>query len=301
MSIFQWLNTIGLKPVAGALGFAAIGLAAQAAPPGEVPFGVYDPPGDFGSDENVQIEHLFLPWEDIFLPSLLDADQYALARNRALLITVEPWTWNRSQRNTPTALFSGIQSGEYDQYMTDICKVFDNMDSPITVRFAQEMDDYTSQFIWSSWEPANYVSAYKRMIDICRDEAPRINVMWSPLGYKNMADYYPGDDYVDLVGISVFGLQQWEEDILGRALTFEEIMGPRYERAAQFNKPVVVAEVAYSGDADYVKQWEDAIRQRNPRFPNLVGVIYFNQREVYPWPDNYGLPDWRIQERVLVN
>jgi endoglucanase len=286
---------------AAVLGLAGLATTAPAAPPGEIPFGVYDPPGDFQTDADVQIEHLFLPWEDVFLPSLLDADRYALERNRAILLTIEPWTWNRSERNMPQILHARLRSGDYDHYMRDICEVLDKMDSPITVRFAQEMDDYSSQFIWAGWEPENYIFAYRRMIDICREEAPRINVMWSPLGYANMADYYPGDEYVDLIGLSVFGFQQWEEDVLGRSLTFEDILGPRYDRAAQFGKPIVVPELGYSGNADYVEQWENTIRQRNPRFPDLVGVVYFNQREVYPWPDNHGLPDWRIQDRVLSN
>lgn len=291
-----------MKLVAAMLfAFGGFGTAVSAAPPGELPFGVYDPPGDFQLDPDVQIEHLFLPWEDVYLPSLLDADRYALEKNRAILLTIEPWTWNRSDRNTPQALHAAISSGEYDHYMRDICEVLDQMDSPLTVRFAQEMDDFSSQFIWAGWEPENYILAFQRMIGICRAEAPRINVMWSPLGYNNMAEYYPGDDFVDLIGLSVFGYQQWEEDILGRALSFEEILGPRYDRAAQFNKPVVVPELGFSGDADYVKSWNDTVRQRNPRFPNLVGVVYFNQREVYPWPDNYGLPDWRVQEHILSN
>ena len=65
---------------------------ALAAPPGTVPFGAYDPGGDFTDDPEPVIEHLFLPWEDVYLPSLNDADAYALERNRALLVTLEPWT-----------------------------------------------------------------------------------------------------------------------------------------------------------------------------------------------------------------
>ena len=26
----------------------------------------------------------------------------------------------------------------------------------------------------------------------------------------------------------------------------------------------------------------------------LAAVVYFNDREVYPWPENYGLPNWRV-------
>jgi len=285
-----------------ARGTALAGLLASgavAAPPGETPFGVYDPEGQFSDDDDVQIEHLFLPWEDVFLPSLVDADVYALARERALLVTIEPWTWTRSERNTPARLKAGLQSGDYDQYMQAICSVLGTLNSPVTVRWAQEMDDQSTQFIWAGWEPGTYIEAYKRMVDICRAEAPQINYMWSPLGYENMAEYYPGDDYADLVGLSVFGFQPWEEEILGQAQSFVDILEPRYERAKQFGKPIVVAETGFSGDQAYVDAWHNTIRQTYEQFPDLVGVVYFNQVEVYPWPDGFGLPDWRVDERVI--
>jgi endoglucanase len=273
-------------------------LPATAAPPGTLPFGAYDPGGDFTGDSAVAIEHLFLPWQDVFLPSLNDADAYALARNRALVVTLEPWTWTRDERNTPEALQAGIADGTYDGNMTAICSVLGTLQSPVTLRWAHEMDDDNGQFIWAGWQPDTYVAAFRQMIDICRAVAPDINVMWSPLGDEGMEAYYPGDDYVDLVGISVFGLQAFDQAEFGRDRTFTEILGPRYARAAVFGKPVVVAEVAYSGTQAYVDGWESELRKPRPEYPELVGVVYFNQREVYPWPDNLGLPDWRQAFRV---
>ena len=43
---------------------------AQSLPPGDLPFGVYDPFGDYSEVTGVATEHLFMPWEDVFLPSL---------------------------------------------------------------------------------------------------------------------------------------------------------------------------------------------------------------------------------------
>ena len=272
---------------------------ALAAPPGDLPFGAYDPYGDFSGDAEVEIEHLFLPWEDLLLSSLLDADEYALARDRALLVTIEPWTWSRDERNTPQYLRAGIAEGLYDENMRSICTALGTMNSPITVRWAHEMDDSSGQFIWAGWEPDTYIAAYRRMIDICREAAPNLQYMWSPLGYETMAEYYPGDDYVDVVGLSVFGLQPWEQRILGEERSFVEILAPRYERAAQFDKPIVVAELGYSGDEDYVEMWENDVRADHPQFPRLSGVVYFNQREVYPWPNGYGLPHWRVGSNVV--
>ena len=51
--------------------------------------------------------------------------------------------------------------------------------------------------------------------------------------------------------------------------------------------------------ADYVDNWENTVRQPQGNYPSLVGVVYFNQVEVYPWPENFGLPDWRVRNRVL--
>lgn len=274
--------------------------AVQAFPTGDQPFGVYDPDGSFADSTEVTIEHLFLPWEDVFLPTLIDADTYALERGRSVLVTIEPWTWNRSERNTPRRLLSGVQSGEYDIYMRSICSVLNLFEAPVTVRWAQEMEDRSGQFIWANWQPQElYIGAFQRMVDVCREEAPDINYMWSPLGYEYLDEYYPGDDYVDIIGLSVFGLQPWEEDILGAAQSFVDILGPRYERVVGFDKPIVVAELGYSGDAAYVAKWDSEVRLDYPQFPELEAVVYFHQKEVYPWPDGYGYPNWKFEHRVI--
>jgi endoglucanase len=282
--------------------WALVGFAANAqvqTPPGDIPFGVYDPDGDFSAERDVTVEHLFLPWEDVYLPSLNDADAYALERNRALLVTVEPWTWSRSQRNTAKYLKNGIFSGAYDANMHAICEILGTLKSPVTLRFMHEMDDQSGQFIWSGWQPEEFIQAYRRMVGVCKEDAPNINLMWSPLGNKDMAKYYPGDEFADLVGLTVFGLQAWDKAKYGHDRTFDEVFGPRYERAAKFGKPVVVAELGYVGKAPYVDTWKNSVRAINPEYPSLVGVVYFNFPEVYPWPEGFGTPDWRIKNQVL--
>lgn len=275
-------------------------LPVHAAPPGDLPFGVYDPYGTFADDKDVQIEHLFLPWEDLFLASLPAADQYARDRDRDVLVTIEPWTWTRSARNSPDVLIRGISAGDYDGNMAAICDVLGNFESDVTVRWAQEMEDFSGQFIWAKWEPETYVAAYKRMMGLCKAQAPEIRMMWSPLGYDDLEEYYPGDDFVDVVGLSVFGLQDWEKQLLGREQSAADILAPRMERVRQFNKPVMVAEMGFSGDADYVDAWENSIRSLGEAFPELTAVVYFNQTEVYPWPDDFGLPDWRVGNRTII-
>jgi len=288
---------VALAGLAVAWGASAGAQVAQV-PPGDIPFGVYDPPGNFSETEGVTIEHLFLPWEDVALESLFDAADYAAERGRVLLVTLEPWTWVRSERNTPELLRQGILSGAFDRNVQAICATLGQLDLPVTFRWGHEMDHERGDFIWAGWNPEDYVAAYRRVTGLCRDAAPEISLMWSPLGDEEMEAYWPGDEHVDIVGLTVFGLQAADQLWHGRDRSFSEILSPRYERAMEFDRPIVVAEVGYSGSAEYVEAWENEVRQVGDLFPDLVGVVYFNFPEVYPWPDGLGLPDWRVFERV---
>jgi len=62
---------------------------------------------------------------------------------------------------------------------------------------------------------------------------------------------------------------------------------------------VVVAELGYVGRQAYVETWKNTVRQVKAEYPSLVGVVYFNYPEVYPWPEGFGLPDWRVKNQIL--
>jgi len=262
-------------------------------------FGSYDPYGDFTNDKSATIEELFLPWEDVDLSTLPLADAYALQRGRSLLITIEPWTWSKDWRITPPELRDGILSGKYDANMQAICSLAGQMKSPVTIRWAQEMEDNNGRFTWANWAPKDWIAAYKREVDVCRKVAPAAKYMWSPKGIEGLEKYYPGDNYVDVIGLSVFGLQKKDNDEVGRDRTFEEALKPGYDRVAKFNKPVIVAELGYVGKQEYVAKWAEDSRKSYAEFPALTSVVYFNQKEVWPWLGGYGMPDWRVTQHVL--
>lgn len=262
-------------------------------------FGAYDPSGTFGDDKTVGIEHLFLPWQDVDLATLKDAETYAQQRGRTLLITVEPWTWSKEWRTTPDALRDEILAGKHDAEMTAICKIVGTFKVPVTIRWGHEMEEKSGQFTWSNWNPDDYVKAYRHVVDVCRKDAPNAKYMWSPLGEDGLEAYYPGDDYVDEVGLSVFGLQQYDRDEVGKDRTFAELLQPKYARIITYKKPVTVAEYGCSGDDTYIRNCFEGSKRADANAPALAGVVYFNDKEVYPWPGNYGLPDWRMKEELI--
>ena len=264
-----------------------------------VAFGAYDPHGDFGDDRNVKIEALFLPWQDVDLATLGEADDYARQRGRTLLITVEPWTWSKTERVNPPALLQGILSGRYDGNIAAICDIVGRFRTPTTMRWAQEMEDPQLRFSWQGWTGDEYKAAYRHFVDHCRASAPRAKFMWSPKGLPGLEQYYPGDAYVDSIGLSVFGLQPYDRDYSGSDRTFADSLKTGYDLVAKFNKPICVAELGYVGEVDYVRNWAQNVLKPDARFPRLACVVYFDDKEVASWPPNYGLPDWRVTSNVL--
>lgn len=257
-------------------------------------FGAYDPHGDFSQQSNVTTEGLFMPWEDVDLSTLPAADAYASQRGRNLLITVEPWSWDQNFRLTSAALQARILAGDYDGNMRDIARLIGQMKSPVIVRWAQEMEDQDGRFSWSGWSPPAFITAYQRMMNIVKKEAPKARLMWSPKGLPGLREYFPGHNYVDYVGLSVFGLEAFDKIALGRPTTFQENLVQGYGLVKDYKKPVWVAELGYEGGNTYLANWMDEVTKKRAEFPLLEEVVYFNDKEVHPWPYNLGKPDWRV-------
>jgi endoglucanase len=263
--------------------------------PGCASLGAYDPCGDFGDEPQIATDHLFLPWQDVDLEHLAAADRYASARGRKILISIEPWSWVPGRSVSPAELRDAILAGQHDADMRAILDTVASFESPVVIRWAQEMDDTTTvRYPWSSWEPADYIAAYRRMAGITRDILPTAKIMWSPKGEPNLADYYPGDDYVDVVGLSVFGLEDYDRIELGAPRSFRQAVRQGYELSVGFGKPIWIAELGYEGGLEYVSNWVREATACHPEYPELKEVVYFNAREVWPWPHDLGLPDWRV-------
>lgn len=257
-------------------------------------FGCYDPHGDFSSETKVATEHLFLPWEDVELGALPAADEYAMARGRKVLVTIEPWSWAKDWNVSPRQLRRSILSGARDENMRAICNALASFKSPVIIRWAQEMENPSGRFTWANWNPKDYIAAYLRMVKIIREILPKAQIMWSPKGMKNLGDYYPGAENLDIVGLSVFGLQRFDEIEVGGPRTFAEWLKQGYELTVGYGKPIWVAELGYEGEIEYLKKWIDDVTKKYAEYPELKEVIYFNDKEVWEWPYGLGLPNWRV-------
>lgn len=177
---------------------------------------------------------------------------------------------------------------------------------PAIIRFGAEMNVGTL-----GDSPSAYVKAFRKIADIIHKNYPDFAVMWSPNDSGSLDRpfwyYYPGDEYVDWIGVSSFSKKDFLDSLL-----FEDASEVTTSREAQIyftlgdfgfttnslryitdfmeknniNKPLAISEggvvsrLSYNSSG-FDSTWGD-VRIRNMywyaamRYPQLKSIVYFN-------------------------
>jgi endoglucanase len=267
-----------------------------AARPGARFFGAYDPAGLL-LDDAFGVE---LFYTDLSAQSLaaLDARLAAVGqRDRTPLVTLEPWPLAGSSLREET-LLADLAAGRYDTPLAQVAASLRRYDGRIFLRFAHEMELASDVYPWGGGEPAQYVAAYRHVHALLSSEAGDwLRWVWSPAGNANAAAYYPGDDMVDYVGITLLGSAEfdaWSGSTERRS--FRQLLDEKYSRAGAFGKPVLIAELGVSGAPELQDAWLRDMFPVLDAYPGVRGIVYFNApnavNRLVPDP-----PDYRITSR----
>lgn len=94
---------------------------------------------------------------------------------------------------------------------------------PVFLRIGAEMD------VWANpAEPEVYITAYRTIAQAARSIAPNIALVWSVnhvSGWDtDVTEYYPGDEYVDWVGISAYMGRYFQNKVVDNDDRVDEIM-----------------------------------------------------------------------------
>jgi hypothetical protein len=150
---------------------------------------------------------------------------------------------------------------------------------PIMLRFAQEMNGS-----WAPWEqghvgstPRSFILAWRHLVSIFRQVgADNVTWVWCPninTGHLPFMQYYPGDRWVDWVGLDGFN---WGGSIGWRP--FSEIFGGSYEELARrTSKPIVIAETGSGQTGGDKAAWvTSALSRELPYFERVRAVVWYN-------------------------
>jgi hypothetical protein len=148
-----------------------------------------------------------------------------------------------------------IIAGQRDAQIRDIANYIAQVNRPVFLRIGYEFDG-----AWNAYNQTSYINAYKRIVDIIRQNAGAAKwlvTVWqsctSPIddnidgGRENLGAYYPGDNYVDWVGMSWFLLPN-ELATTRSTISTQLVLGNELVAFARTHgKPVMIAESAPQG------------------------------------------------------
>jgi len=97
-----------------------------------------------------------------------------------------------------------ITAGVYDEHLSRLSEWFKQIKIPVYLRIGYEFDGPHNHY-----DPQEYAAAYRYIVDYLRKEGvANVEYVWhSFAGYiegGNLMRWYPGDEYVDWIGISYF-------------------------------------------------------------------------------------------------
>lgn len=263
-----------------------------------VSLGAYDPSNTFRGE--ISIEHLFISWSTYSKGDIKNYLAGIKDRGREPLLTIEPWI--DASLSTSTDLLEDVIGGVYDEKIANICTEISSAETPVYVRWGHEMETMNNRgrYPWAVDDASKYKRAYRHFVDACRASSKNALFVWSPAGDSNLGKYWPGQEYVDYVGLSIYGLPEWDMHYFNEVRTFAEIMKEKYARVERYQKPIMIAELGVAGDKLHKVTWMLVALEELRSFPLVADAVYFNSKDnPKVWGSSYGTPDWSIDPSVF--
>jgi cellulose synthase (UDP-forming) len=206
------------------------------------------------------------------------------------LVTIEP-----KGDNNGAQLLRNISLGVYDKRLLRLFNIIKLDPNTVYVRFAQEMD-LPNSFPWGYQKPSLYIAAYKYVVNLARgDGVHNVQWVWSPAGLPSAALYYPGNQYVNIIGTTMIYSRYWSG---AYHPTFKQVESPR-SWLLSYHKPVWIVEfgVGKSDQAYQTKLIKSALSEY--KSDGYQALVYLNIPEPNIKGPNYTLKHVSILDGIF--
>jgi len=184
----------------------------------------------------------------------------------------------------------GLASVANNDYLIEQAKYLQSTGCRILLRFANEMNDQTCPWYTANYN--EYIEKFRMVASVFKTYAPSVGIVWAPNFYPDdtIDLYYPGDEYVDYVGLSVYKEYTPETDPLGKGVDrgrWSNILDRVYDTYGE-RKPIIISESGCSyfsvktqtDITDFaVRQMKDYYTYLPIKYPNLKMAVLFDKED----------------------
>jgi len=185
------------------------------------------------------------------------------------------------------ASLASIAAGRQDKFLRSYATAVRKSGYPVILSFAPEFNGPWYPWGWTRSSPASWKAAWRHVVTLFRESgASKVTWLWTVnrrfAGSGPLADYWPGSDYVDWVGIDAYYIHHHD--------TFATVFDPTINDVRRItSKPVLISETAagqVAGQARIIPGLFAGSIQRH-----LLGLVWFDMaqhRGIYH-------QDWRLE------
>ncbi|MEV8195414.1 MULTISPECIES: glycoside hydrolase family 26 protein [Rhodococcus] len=206
------------------------------------------------------------------------------------IVTWEPWRWLGDGAYDRTAFaMADIASGVYDDHLYRWADELAAWGGTVYLRFAHEPNGD-----WYPWSPAagtspeTYVAAWRHVHELFASKnVSNVRWVWAVnvlhQGSAAIAALYPGDDYVDVLGVDGYNWgstrpwSSWQspEQLFGSTLDELDVIAP--------GRPVVVTEVGSAEAGGSKPNWIRELIDYLDARPNVAAFVWFDHNKETDW------------------
>jgi hypothetical protein len=208
------------------------------------------------------------------------------ARHETPMVT---WQLFKTGWTGPPMGLREIAEGVYDSSFQEAAELAKELPFEVLLRPGHEMNGN-----WYPWagEPKAYVAAWRHIVNLFREAgADNVKWVWAPeVNHGNFPfdEYFPGDEYVDYVGLDGYNWgtnksrgTHWE--------SLSEVFASSYRDITELSvRPVILSEIGSGEEGGDKAQWiREGLLQTVPReFPRVAAVIWFDYDKEEDWRVN---------------
>jgi hypothetical protein len=256
----------------------------------------------FQEDKKLVLIHFFNPFstgnnsKELF-PSVPQLNKL-ISKGYTPMITMENHYVKVSPNHLQPNLYS-IVEGHFDFFFTEWAKRIRQVDGIVLLRLLHEFngDWYHWSLPKNNHDPQLYISAFRHIHQILKKEqAENVRFIWCPNSmsipqaeWNYIMDAYPGDDYVDFVGLDIYNGAGEKNISLWRSFRKEASENYYLLTSLLPNKPLLICEVAsrerkpsekgkIQDKAEWIEQMSEALQSDMSK---IRLVTWFNEYNTF--------------------
>ncbi|MFD2035795.1 glycosyltransferase [Belliella marina] len=258
------------------------------------------------AERNFEIISTYLAWGDQALPRQNWDD--IIENGQIPMITWEPFTndfkefESHPEISQNKKVFAYILSGVFDGYIDKVANELKELNGPVFLRFAHEMEN--PMYPWST-TGGNTAEEFKQAWKYVHQRFDQLGVhniswVWSPWSSSLMEDYFPEGDsdaplyYVDWVSLT--SLNYSKASIDQNDIDFNKIYSPFKSKIQKMglDLPVMLAEFGSTSYSVAAESWNiNSLSLINSKYPEIKAVVLFYSNQDKNW-----ITEWRPDERT---